>query len=63
MIIRQEQLFSQIERHVTKKYDEVNIQENVIWDKHSGVFLGFVDLDHNNVATSKHFPEMSYIFV
>ena len=63
MIIRQEQLFSQIERYVTKKFDEVNIQENVIWEKHSGVFLGFVGLDHNNVATSKHLPEMSYIFV
>ena len=39
MIIRQEKSFSQIERYITKKFGEVNIQENVRWDKYSGIIL------------------------
>ena len=59
MIIRQEKSFSQIGRYITKKYGEVNIQENVRWDKYSGIILKFVHLDYNHVATSKLFPGMS----
>ena len=49
-------LFSEIERYVTILIDEMKIQGNLVWDKHSGELKGFVDLgDINaNFATLKN---------
>ena len=32
--------FSEIERYVTILFDEMEIQENLVWDKHSGELIG-----------------------
>ena len=34
--------FSKIERNVTILFDEIKIQENLVWDKHLGKLIGFV---------------------
>ena len=41
--------FSEIERYVTILFDEMKIQENLVWDKHSDELIGFVDLGDINV--------------
>ena len=54
--------FSPIEKFVIILMDEMKVQENLIWDKHSGDILGYVDLgdselncatlnDHDSVAS------------
>ena len=48
--------FSETERYVNILFDEMKIQENLVWDKHSGELIGFVDLGDVNVnfATLKN---------
>ena len=48
--------FSEIERYVIILFDEMKIQENLVWDKHSGEMIEFVDLGDINVnfATLKN---------
>ena len=48
--------FSETERYVTILFDEMKIQENLVWDKHSDELIGFVDLGDINVnfATLKN---------
>ena len=48
--------FSAIERYVTILFDEMNIYENLVWCKHSGELIGFVDSGDINVklATLKN---------
>ena len=36
--------FSEIERYVTILLAEVKIQKDLVWNKHSGELIGFVDL-------------------
>ena len=36
--------FSAAEKYAGILMDEVKIQENLVWDKHSGNLIGFVDL-------------------
>ena len=36
--------FSEIERYITILLAEVKIQEDLVWNKHSGELIGFVDL-------------------
>ena len=36
--------FSEIEKFVVLLFDEMKIQENLVWDKHTGELVGFVDL-------------------
>ena len=38
------ELFSESERYVTILFDEMKIQEDLVWDKHIGELIGFVDL-------------------
>ena len=38
------ELFSESERYVTILFDERKIQEDLVWDKHTGELIGFVDL-------------------
>ena len=41
--------FSEIERYVTLLFYEMKIQENLVWDKHLGELIGFVDLGDINI--------------
>ena len=36
--------FSDIEKFVVLLFDEMKIQENLVWDKHTGELIGYVDL-------------------
>ena len=41
--------FSEIESYVTILFDEMKIQENLVWDKHSGKLIMFVDISDINI--------------
>ena len=41
--------FSDEEKFVTLLFDEMKIQENLVWDKHSGDLIGFVALGDTNI--------------
>ena len=41
--------FSDIEKMVVLLFDEMKIQQNLVWDKHTGELIGFVDLGDINV--------------
>ena len=43
-LIRKTEAFSDAERFVVLSLDEMKIQEDLVWDKHSGELVGFVDL-------------------
>ena len=36
--------FSDKEKFVVQLMDELKIQENLVWDKHNGKLIGYVDL-------------------
>ena len=36
--------FSEVERFVVLCFDEMKVEENLVWDKHTGELIGFVDL-------------------
>jgi hypothetical protein len=36
--------FSDIEKIMIMIMDEMKIQENLVWDKHTGELIGFIDL-------------------
>ena len=50
------ELFSESERYLTILFDEMKIQEDPVWDKHTGELIGFVDLGDMklNYATVKN---------
>ena len=41
--------FTDLERYTVLLLDEMKIQENLVWDKHSGELIGFVDLGDADV--------------
>ena len=41
--------FSPAEKFVGIQFDEMKIQEDLVWDKHTGDLIGFVDLGDDNV--------------
>ena len=45
--------FQPMERFVSTIFDEMKIQEDLVWDKYSGKLIGFVALGdtHTNLAT------------
>ena len=53
--------FSGAERFVTILFDEIKIQEYLVWDKYSGELIGFVDLGdiNTNYATLKNVEELA----
>ena len=55
------ELFSESERYVTILFDEMKIQEDLVWDKHTGELIGFVDLGDTklNYATLKNVSELA----
>ena len=50
-LINKTSLFSDIEKFVILSLDEMEIQENLVWNKHSGELIGFVDLGDADVNT------------
>ena len=42
-------LFSDIERYVCILLDEMKIQDDLVWDKHTGELIGFVDLGDTTI--------------
>ena len=60
------ELFSESERYVTILFDEMKIQEDIVWDKQSGELIGIVDLGDMklNYATVKNVSVLAtHIFV
>ena len=53
--------FSDIEKYVVLLFDEVKIQENLVWDKHTGELIGYVDLGDadTNYATLDKVDELA----
>ena len=43
-LIRKTADFSDAEKHIVLLLDEMKIQENLVWDKHSDELIGYVDL-------------------
>lgn len=43
------QLFSNPERYIVICFDEMKVQEDLVWDKNTGELVGFVDLGDMNV--------------
>nr|XP_047126212.1 uncharacterized protein LOC124807816 [Hydra vulgaris]XP_047126213.1 uncharacterized protein LOC124807816 [Hydra vulgaris]XP_047126214.1 uncharacterized protein LOC124807816 [Hydra vulgaris]XP_047126215.1 uncharacterized protein LOC124807816 [Hydra vulgaris]XP_047126216.1 uncharacterized protein LOC124807816 [Hydra vulgaris]XP_047126217.1 uncharacterized protein LOC124807816 [Hydra vulgaris]XP_047126218.1 uncharacterized protein LOC124807816 [Hydra vulgaris]XP_047126219.1 uncharacterized p len=41
--------FSDVEKYIVLLFDEIKIQENLLWDKHTGEIIGFVDLGDINL--------------
>ena len=54
-IIDKTKLFTDVERYMILSFDEMKIQDNLVWDKHNGDLIGYVDLgdDTVNFATLK----------
>ena len=53
--------FSGLECYVTILFDEMKIQEDLVWDKYSGELIGFVDLGDINInyATLKNVEKLA----
>ena len=53
-----------MERFVSIIFDEMKIQEDLVWDKYSGERIGFVDLGdiHTNFATLDDVKELAIYF-
>ena len=53
--------FSPAERFVTILFDEMKIQEDLVWDKHTGELIGFVDLGDidTNYATLQDVQQLA----
>ena len=60
-LAKKTELFSAPERFVTILFDEMKIQEDLVWDKHTGELIGFVDLGDMNVnyATLHNVKELA----
>ena len=41
--------FSEHERFMVLCFDEMKVEENLVWDKHNGELIGFVDLGDSNL--------------
>ena len=52
---------SGIERYVVFSFDEIKIQSNLVFDKHSGDVIGFVDVGDNdlNFATFSDMDDLA----
>ena len=53
--------FSEIERHVTILFDEMRIQEDLVWDEHAVELIRFVGLDdvYTNYITLKSVEKLA----
>ena len=58
--------FSEAEKNIVILMDEMKIQENLVWDKHTGELIGFVnlgDIDLNYAALQKVDKVASHVLV
>ncbi len=58
--------FSEAEKYIVILMDEMKIQENLVWDKHTGELIGFVnlgDIDLNYAALQKVDKVASHVLV
>ena len=58
--------FSEVEKNIVILMDEMKIQENLVWDKHTGELIGFVnlgDIDLNYAALQKVDKVASHVLV
>ena len=53
--------FSEEEKFVVLIHDEMKIQENLVWDKHTGDLIGYVDLGNMelNISTFKNVEQIA----
>ena len=53
--------FMAIERYIVLVFDEVNVQEDMVWDKTTGELIGFVDLGDTdlNYATFQNAQQLT----
>jgi len=53
--------FSELERYLVRLFDEMEIQEDLVWDKNTGDLIGFVDQGDINVnyATLKNVQDLA----
>ena len=53
--------FSDLEKHVILSFDEMKIENSLVWDKHTGNLIGYVDLgdEELNYATLKKQDELA----
>eukprot|EP00112_Aurelia_sp_Birch-Aquarium-sp1_P019875 Seg500.5 transcript_id=Seg500.5/GoldUCD/mRNA.D3Y31 product="DNA transposase THAP9" pseudo=true protein_id=Seg500.5/GoldUCD/D3Y31 len=57
---------SNVQRYIVLMFDEVKIKNNLVWDKHSGQLIGFMDLgdpDLNFVSAEKEIPLATHMLV
>lgn len=54
-LVKKVEHFSEAEKFVVLLLDEMKIQENLVWDKHTGELIGYIDLGDLsvNLATFK----------
>ena len=65
-LIKKNENFSDIEKFVILLMDEMKIQENLVWNKHKGELIGFIDLgddDNNNVTLKDGEKIASHVLV
>ncbi len=58
--------FSSVERYIVISFDEMKIQEDLVWDKNTGELIGFVDLgdaDVNYATLAKSQELTSHVLV
>ena len=48
-LTRQTSEFSSLERYIVLSFNEMKIQNDLVWDKHTGELIGFVDLGDTNL--------------
>ena len=48
-LIRKCEHFNELEKYIVVSFDEVKIQSDLVFDKHSGKVIGFVDVGDKNV--------------
>ena len=57
---------SNVQRYIVLMFDEVKIKSNLVWDKHTGQLIGFMDLgdpDLNFVSAEKEIPLATHMLV
>ena len=57
------QNFSDVEKYCIILMDEMKIQESLVWDKHTGDLIGFVDSELNYATLKKSKEFASHILV
>ena len=57
---------SNVQRYIVLMFDEAKIKSTIVWDKHTGQLIGFMDLgdpDLNFVSAEKEIPLATHMLV